>query len=732
MSGLLGRLAGWSFRHARPVLGSAVLLVVLCAVAGLSAGDRWSNGGYTADDTAAERAESAAQRMGAGTADLVLYARPGRPVDAPAVAEQGKRLTELAARSPGVSSAVSYWSTGLAPLRSTDGRGALLRIDLAGDQSETARAARTLTPALRAEAPGFRLAVTGPAWVNVAATDQAERDLVRSELLALPVTLGVLVLAFGSLGATLVPVLVGGVAVAGALAVLSACTRVVPISVFAANLTFALGFGLAVDYGLFTLSRYREERAAGFDPETATVRAMSTAGRSVAFCALTMAWCMTALLVFPLGMVRSLALAAVVVVALGATATLVVLPALLAVAGDRLERLDPFRRLPWRRPPMEVLASALWRRIAVKVTGRPVLWTILGTALLAALALPTAGLRPALVDESILPPRAEARSAARAVRADFPYPPERQLIVVLSRTDPYTEQSALDSYARRLSLLPGAAQVSTPAGDYAEGQHVRTQQVEPASAPGTLAVVFATDPPQAARTAALVDAVRDTAAPGPTEVAGVAAQLADTRTAIFTALGRWAVLMLTGVFLGLLVFARSLLVAVKAVVLGGLSIAAALGVMVMLFQELAVLGPPAAGGDGALEITMPLLASALAFGLCVDYEVFLIARMKEEWGRTGDNSGSIVFGIEHTGRLFTTAAVVVAVSMGALVLSDVGLLVVLGATMAAVVVLDATVVRGVLVPAVMSLTGRANWWAPSLRRSPGSVSRDAGNHSTAA
>ncbi|MGI5336750.1 MMPL family transporter [Streptomyces sp. CA-181903] len=213
---VLGAVARWAYRHCRLVLGSAACLFLLCAVVGLNAGDRWSNGGVIAGGTAAQRAEQAAQRLGAGTPDLVLYARSRRPVDAPEVAERGRRLTELAARSPGVASALSYWNTGLDPLRSTDGRGALLRIDLKGGESETARTARTLVPALRAAASDLDLSVSGPAWVNVSATDQAERDLLRSELFALPAAFVVLALAFGSLSATLVPLGIGLIAASGA------------------------------------------------------------------------------------------------------------------------------------------------------------------------------------------------------------------------------------------------------------------------------------------------------------------------------------------------------------------------------------------------------------------------------------------------------------------------------------------------------------------------------------
>jgi RND superfamily putative drug exporter len=712
----LGALARSSFRHRRLVLSLAALLISACAAVGFSAGDRWSNGGYTAEGTAAAQAEIMAQKFGAGTPDVVLYARPGRSVDDRDVAAQGRRVTELAQRSPGVATALSYWTTGLAPLRSADGKGALVRIDLKGDQSREARTARTLVPALRAAAPRLALSATGASWINVQATERAEEDLLRSELLALPFIAVVLVLVFGSIGATLVPVLIGGAAVSGALAVLAVATRWFPVSIFAANLSFALGFGLAVDYGLFTLSRYREERAQGLSGEAAVVRAMCTAGRSVTFCAMTMAWCMAALLVFPLGLVRSLAVTSIVVVVSCAITTLVVLPALIGVLGDRLEGFDPFRGLPWRRSPLEVSVSPTWRRIAVAVTGRPLFWAGTGAALLLALALPAAGLRPSLMDEAILPARAEAHAVADRVRTDFPSPPEQQLTVVLPRTDPATQASVLDAYARRLAELPGQAGVSTLAGDYTKGRLVKARQTDMRPGNGTLVVVFAAQPPQSDATAALVGALRTVTAPGRAEVAGIPAQFADTKAEIRSALPWWAGLMLGGTLVGLFLFTRSLVVAVKAAVLGGLSVAAALGLMVLLFQDLQLLGPSAGGEQPSLEITMPLLASALAFGLCVDYEVFLIARMAEEWRRTGRNTASVVFGIEHMGRLFTAAALVVAVSMGALVLSEVTLLKVLGATMAAVVVLDATVVRGILVPAVMQLAGRANWWVPTLRR----------------
>ncbi|WP_221358963.1 MMPL family transporter [Streptomyces beigongshangae] len=713
---LLGQLARWSFRHRGTVLGAVVGLVVLLAALGLGAGGEWSNGGYTAEGTAAQRAESAARQFGAGTPDLVLYIRTVRPVDSPEVAAQGRRLTQLAAATPAVGAAVSYWNTGRDLLRSDDRRGALLLVDLEGDESRAAHTARALVPDLRAAAPELDLAVSGPAWVNVTATEQAERDLVRSELFVLPVTFLVLALSFRSFSATLVPAAIGATAALGALAVLAVATRLLPISVFAVNLSCALGFGLAVDYALFALARYQEERARGLDAEQAVGRAMSTTGRTVVFCALTMAWCMAGLLVFPLGLIRSFAIASLIVVGFCAVGTLLLLPALVAALGGRLDGTHPQRRGLWRRGSGDLSVSPAWRRVAVAVTARPWVWGTAGAMLLIGLTLSVAGLRPALTDESILPSTAEARTAAAAVRADFSFAPERELTVVLAQADAASQTAELDAYARTLATLPGAARVSTAAGEYARGRRVAEGRTGADPRTGTLVTVFSADPVQSSGTASLVTAVRATPTPGlgPALVTGKAAHLADTRQAVTDALPWWTGLTLCGVFIMLLLFTRSPLVALKAAVLGALSIGAALGLMVLLFQRLQVLGPPSTGGASVLEITMPLLAAALAFGLCVDYEVFLVSRMAEQWRRTGQNTTAIVFGIEHTGRLFTAAALVVAVSMGALMLSQISLLLVLGATMAAIVLIDATVVRGVLVPAFMQLAGRANWWSPTM------------------
>ncbi|MFI6980930.1 efflux RND transporter permease subunit [Embleya sp. NPDC050154] len=766
--GALNRLAGWCVRHRRWLLVGAMIVLVLAATVVAGARDRWSNGGFTATGTQAAEAERVAARYGAKAADLVLYVRADTPVDDAAVAETGRRLTATVAGRPGVREAQSYWSTGSTLLRSRDGHGALIRVDLTGSERDHVATSRSLVPAARkAAGDGLRVSATGPAWLNAQATDESERDLKRGELLAAPLTMIILLLAFGSLTAAAIPLAVGAVSVAGALAVLATLTLVMPITVFAINICAALGFALSVDYALFIVTRYREELSRGADSRRAITRSMATAGRAVLFSAATVALCLSALFVFPLELLRSLAWASILVVIISALTSLLVLPALLAVLGPRLDRLDPFRR--FRRGSGRVGGgSPLWRRIATVATARPILCGGAAAVLLLVLALPFLHARFTTVDETILPTRSEPHATANLLRTDFADPPERIIPVVLPRANAATDGPAIDAYARRLSALPHVAHVLADTGDYRAGLPVPGPQSPPASngpqspspsapvidvpespSPSTPAadvpapddqtrvVVRPVEPPapappvvigsvlrvvstadsQAPETVALVHTLRTLPAPQPHLVAGKAAELTDTKHTLREALPYGAGIMLIGTLVMLFLFTRSVLVPIKAVLMGLLSITASLGAIVYVFQDghlRWLVGDFST--NGSLETTMPLLTLAVAFGISVDYEVFLLARIKEEFVRTGDNTRSIVFGIEHTGRLFTAAALIVAATMVALTMSNVTLLKTVGVGLAVAVVVDATVVRGILVPALMRLTGRANWWAPTLPR----------------
>ncbi|MFD8798216.1 MMPL family transporter [Streptomyces atroolivaceus] len=719
--GGLTALATFCALHARTLLAAHALLAVLLGVLGAGAFTTLSSGGYTASGTEAARAETVlARQLGAGSADMTVHARTEAGVDSAAARAAGRHLSAWAADSKGVRQAVSYWDTGQEQLRSVDGRAALLRLDLEGDEFAAMRTAERLTPGLAREAGVLEVEFTGPAVVNSEASRQSQRDLLRAELIVLPLTFTILVLAFGSLVAALLPTVTAAGAVAGAFAVLRLVNEFTPMSVFALNIAAALGFGLAVDYALFVVTRFRDELAGGHTVTDAVVRSMRTAGRTALYSALTVAAVLAVVLVFPVPFLRSLAIAGITVVLLGAAVTVTALPALLALTGHRVNRWDPLSR--WRSGAGRTSDSATWRAIAQVTTGRPVLSLCLSIVVLVLMAVPFAHARFGIVDARVLPADTPARVTAQHIDEAFSVDSDRTLAVALPGTNAWAGREQLDAYAARLSQLSGVGAVQAATGVYRHGSRVETA---PAGVPGAVApqgtwlAVSTTAPPQSDAAHEVLHRVRQLPAPGPRLVGGRPAQTADTLAVMSERLPSAALLAAMATLTVLLAFTRALLVPVKAVVVAALSLTASLGALVWIFQEGHGRGLV---GDftvtGHLETTMPLLMFTLAFGASVDYELFLMARIKEEYLATGDHIQAIITGIARTGRLVTAAALVVAVAMTALASSGITMLKVLGVGLAIAVLVDATIVRGVLVPAAMRLTGAANWWMPRLSRRP--------------
>ncbi|MFF4406739.1 MMPL family transporter [Streptomyces sp. NPDC001404] len=697
-----------------PVL--AAVLTVLLGAAGLGTSGRLANGGYTASGTESDRADALlAERFGTGRTDLTLLVRADDgDVDDDAAAAQGLALAQRLARSPGVTRVRAYWTgdTGRIPvLRSADGSAALVTADLAGADRDAARTAARLVPRFTGRHGVLRVSATGPAWVSVEAGRAGERDLVRAELVAAPLTLLVLVVALRSLVAALVPLVIGAVAVVGTFALLRLLTFFMPVSVFAVNLTSALGFGLAVDYGLFLVTRYREELRAGLPVDAAVRRTARIAGRTVAVSAGAVGLSMSALLVLPLPFLRSMACAGTGVAVFAAVTATVLVPPVLVLLGTRVDRWDPLAVLrPSRAPRPD---SPAWRAVARAVTARP-LWYGTGcAALLLVLAAPFGHVRFGLPDERILPAQAESYRTSQDVRENFAVRTERNLTVVLPAADPVRDHAALQAYERAVTDLPGVARTSRLPGTR-----------------GAALVVTGPDArPQSAASRALLRRLRALPGPGGGQlVTGRAAVLADTCAAVRARLP--LVVAVAGVALWgvLFLLTGSVLLPVKALGIGALSLGASFGAMVFVFQDghlRGVLGQFAV--TGMLDMTMPLLMSAIAVGLAVDYEIFLLSRVKEHYVRTRDNRASVVEGVARTGRLVSTSALAVAVVTGALATSGVTVLKLLGTGLATAVLVDAVLVRGVLVPAYLALLGRVNWWAPGpLRRVHGRVVRRVG------
>ncbi|WP_372405519.1 MMPL family transporter [Streptomyces luteireticuli] len=717
---MFDRLGAVLHRRRTVVLWVSAVALVLAGIGGLGVEHRLVHGGFSdpgAQSTHAQRLVT--EHFPSSGDDLVLLLRGDGPVDSPAMVSAGTELTRRAAGTPGVRAATSYWTAGRSPaLRSRDGSLGLVALSLSGDEDDRARTAERLVPDVRRHARGVTVMAAGPAQVQSEVGKRTGDDLLLAEAIALPVTLVLLLLVFGSAVAAALPLVIALLSILTTRAVLNALAGTVSVSVYSMNSTTALGLGLAIDYSLFILARFREELRTGATVREALGPTVRRAGRTVAFSALTVALSLVALLVFPQFFLRSFAYGGIVVVLSAAAGATLVLPALLAVLGHRVDRYDVFARLRGPARPAASPESGRWYRFATAVMRRPVLCGGGVIILLLLLASPFTRVSSGLFDDRSLPADSQVHRATQLLRDRFDAGALGAVPVVVRGAG-----DGLDAYARALSAVPGVRQVTTATGSYAAGRRVR----EPGPAGAALAkgdyallsVVSPVEQDSAAGTR-LVRRLRETAPPDSARVwvGGRAAEVEDSTSAIARATPAAVGIVVGSSLVLLFLFTGSVLMPVKALVLNTLSLSATFGAMVFVFQEghlSFLVGSPQ--HTGTLDATIPILTFCVAFGLSMDYEVFLLSRIRERHLRTGDNTESVAFGLQHTGRIITAAAVLVAVVLFVFAISGVTLLKLLGVGLALAVVLDATLVRAVLVPSFMRLAGRANWWAPGpLRR----------------
>lgn len=698
---------GWTrFVTARPRLTLLVALVLtaLAVLAGGGVAERMGSGGW--EDPAAESTyatEALAREFPGSQPNLILLVDTGKAgVDDPAAAAEARRLTERLAAEPGVEGVGSYWTTGSPALRSEDGTQAVVAARIPGEEKAAGEVLDRIAPEYRGAHGSLEVTLGGGLAVRHEMQEIIQEDLLRAELIALPITLVLLVMVFGSAVAALLPLGVGIVAILGTNAVLRGITEFTDVSVFAQNLTTALGLGLAIDYALFVVRRYREELAAGADPVAAVRTTLRTAGRTVLFSALTVAVSLAAMLVFPQYFLRSFAYAGIAVVLLAATAALTLLPAALVLLGHRVDALDLRRLLRRRAPGKDAGAAGGWARAAGLVMRRAPVFAVLTTAGLVLLGLPFLGVKFGTADDRQLPATASSRVVQEELRTGFPGDPGGSLTVLAEGAATPAEYSA---YRERIAALDGVVRVDGPVvSGTGTGAHAYYSVLPEGSAVG--------DGAQRA-----VGALRAADAPFTTSVTGQAAVLVDSKDAIGERLP-WAAAVIVLVTL-LLVFllTGSVLIPLQAVVLNALSLTAMFGAVVWVFQDGHLSGLLGFTATGDIETTLPVLMFCVAFGLSMDYGVFLLSRIKEEYDTTGDHEGAVRFGLARTGGLITAAAVILAVVMVAIGTSRVTNTKMLGLGVALAVLMDAMVVRSLLVPAVMKLTGRLTWWAPGpLRR----------------
>ncbi|MBA2625292.1 MAG: MMPL family transporter [Acidimicrobiia bacterium] len=709
----LGRLA---VRRRRVVLALTGLFFVVSVVVGTGVFDALSSGGFEdpeAESTAAS--ELLEDRFDQGEPNLVLLLRPeDGDVDTAVNAAAGQALTDRLGDEPLVDQALSYWSLGSPPpLRAEDGGSALLLGVIDGDEDEVEEAAGELAEEYRGTAGGLTVEVGGQEEVFRQVGTTIESDLARAEAIAVPITLVLLVFTFGGLVAASLPLFVGAIAVFGTFLSLLAIAAVTDVSIFSINLTTAMGLGLAIDYSLFVVSRFREELRQGLGVDEAVVRTVETAGRTVAFSALTVAVSLSALLVFPLYFLRSFAYAGIAVVVVAALASVLSLASLLAVLGERVNRLQL-----WKRPPPEE-GTGFWHRVAVAVMRRPVpVATVVIVALLF-LGSPFLGVEFGQPDDRVLPEGNPARAVSDELRAEYASN-ETNAFGVVSVDRVAVGDEVIDGYAAELSQLDDVERVDARTGGYVDGDLVlppgaATERFE--GDRGTWLSVVPAVEPISAEGEALVADVRDLDGPFDVLVGGNAAGLVDSKSSILDRLPLAGGIVAVATFVLLFLLFGSLLVPLKAIVVNLLSLTATFGAMVWVFQDGNGSGVLDFTATGALDTTTPILMFCIAFGLSMDYEVFLLSRIKEEHDRTGDNTRSVAMGLERTGRIVTAAAALLAVTFLAFSTSQVSFIKLFGVGLALAVIMDATVVRATLVPAFMRLAGEANWWAPRpLRR----------------
>lgn len=664
------------------------------------------------------------QKFHQGDVQLLIVVTAADGANSERARSAGTAIADELRSSPHVATVTSAWTTPSpagAGLVSKDGKSGLVVAGITGGESDSQQYAKELSEQVAHDRDGVTARSGGVAMVNVQITEQSQRDVLLMEMIAIPLSFLVLVWVFGGLLTAALPVGVGVLAILGSLAVLRLITFTTDVSIFALNLTAALGLALAIDYTLLMISRYRDELAEGAGRDEALVRTMTTAGRTVVFSATTVALSMAVMILFPMHFLKSFAYAGVATVAFTMTAAVVVTPAAIVLLGDRLDTLDVrrlFRRIVRRPAPVAVpVERRFWYRAPKFVMRRAIPIGLAVVALLVLLGAPFFGVRWGFPDDRVLPASASSHQVGDQLRDDFATNSETAVTVVIPDADAVTA-SEMERYAEDLSQVADVSGVSAPAGTFVGGR-----RIGPATAPAQITdgsaflTVDSTAPLFTDASEAQLDGLHAVTHPAgqPVLFTGTAQVNRDSVDAITSrlplVLGLIAVIMLGLLFL----LTGSVVVPLKALVFNVLSLTAAFGAMVWVFQD-GHLGGLGTTSTGTLTANIAVLLFCVAFGLSMDYEVFLVSRIREFWllsGRTrADNDESVALGVAHTGRVITAAALIMSISFAALIAAHVSVIRLLGLGLTLAVLADATLVRLMLLPAFMHMMGKWNWWAP--------------------
>jgi RND superfamily putative drug exporter len=597
-----------------------------------------------------------------------------------------------------------------AALRSRDGKRALATVTVKGSTTE----AEGFFPELRAlvRTDTFEVLATGNIPLNGDIDAALDRDLQRAEIVSLPLALLLLLLVFGSAAAALLTLGVGVVVIVAGLGATFAYARAGDVSQYALNIVTLIGLGVAIDYSLFIVSRFREELGRGTTVEDAVGRSLATAGRAILFSGITVAIGLAGMLFYPGTFLVSLGVSGSLVVAAAVLYALTFLPALLSIFGPRVGA--------WRVPlPRGRAGAGLWHSIATAVMRRPLLVLVPTVGLIAIAASPFVQLRLATADATILPPTVESRRGYDILVNEFPGQDQSSITVVARfPDDPLSHRTALEGLRTRLAALPNVLRVDMPLSAQTTSPHITVLSVRTAR---TAQSDEARDIVKAIRAESVEGG--DVLVTGDTAFDVDAVKYLVDRTPI--AIGFVTLTTMVALFLLL----GSFVLPLKAVAMNALSVAASFGALVWIIQQ-GHLANILNFTPQSIEPSLPVIMFCIMFGLSMDYEVLLLSRIQEEYLQTGDNTAAVASGLERSGRLITGAAAIMVGVFVAFALADVVVIKSVGLGLAIAVALDATIVRALVVPATMRLLGRANWWAPwrlgrGVRLEPASATMDA-------
>ena len=725
-----GRIGLLASRHSRLVIAIWAIVFIASIPILLRVEEPLKVGGFSSDQTEASRARQIIERelSGSGSQLVVVVTSRGPAIDSPALQDQVAAAIAQFRGHPRVLDIIL--PTDNASFISANGRTAyaLVSLDLGPEESQR------FVPefeALVVEQPDLSILLAGGPAFYADIETVSQQDLKRAELIAFPFALAALLLVFGTVVAAAIPLIVGGIGVAAVLTAIYLAANLTDLSIFVLNLATMLGLGLAIDYCLFITSRFREELPRRQSVDDAIVVTMSTAGRAIFFSGLTVLIGLSGLTLFDFMFLRSVGIAGVIVVFFSVLASLTLLPAILRVAGRHIERLAVIRL------PAETRgANGFWARLSRRVMQRPVMVLIPTATLMIALGAPFRDVIISSPDATILPQSTESRLGFDEIVSAFGPGEISPMVIVFQSTDSVFTMESIGSIRQLVMELQVDERVSRVEGFAAFPPDVTVDQAyslvqlqQRAAGAGigerfsqfakdetALVLVYARSYPNSDESKDLLADVRNytPVAELTMTVDGGTAEIVDVVAEMYGSLPLVVGFVLVATYLVLFLLFQSVFLPLKAILMNTLSLVASYGAMVWVFQEGHLSWLLRFEPLGYVEASLPIIMFCVLFGLSMDYEVFLLSRVREEWERTGDNVESVAIGLQRSGRIITSAALIVVVVTASFVSADVIIVKALGFGIALAVFLDATIVRALLVPATMRLMGRWNWWRPGF------------------